>query len=165
MVGCMTSKEAMRIRTELSVNTQAQLTETSTEVDGLIKVIIAEKSEKAFSQLQAQYENTYRAINNAYKDDQALMFQNVARLSANYVKGLQKTQESLASEAERLSVISSKVLAGAKAVDAINKMANNEILLYDATMSQFMSTITSQSVQDIIKAAEDKYYPAALKEK
>jgi RNA polymerase-interacting CarD/CdnL/TRCF family regulator len=133
-------------------------------VDGLIKVIIQDEADKAFAQLQNQYENTYSSISYQYQATPELMSRNVALLSANYVKGLQKTEQNLESEATRLSVISSKVLAGAKAVDAINKMANDEIMLYDTTMAQFMSAITNQSVADIIKTAENKYYPQALKE-
>jgi hypothetical protein len=160
----LTSKEALRIRTQLATDTQTQLTETSTEIDTLIKFVIVDESEKAFSELQQRYDDTYTSINYQYKSNPELAERNIAILSANYAKGIQKTQENLMAEAVRLSMISSKVLAGAKAVDAINKMANDEIMLYDNTMSQFVSTITSQSILDIIKSYSDKHYSAKLKE-
>ncbi|MFW5794440.1 MAG: hypothetical protein ACOCV1_03045 [Bacillota bacterium] len=156
--GCQTfSVKAVRVRTELSIDTSQQLRETSEEIKQLVDVIMTKKAEDNFKELKSKYDSTLEKIKQTYENDSDKLVIKTSQLSAAYEKGLKQTKENLINETKRLYVIASKVKTGADAVLIINRMADEEVKINQRNFDEIKTIISSSAMEILIMRLEEKY--------
>jgi len=162
--GCTVNKKAITIRTHLAVETEYQLNRAAEEVDQLIKYTMAQQAEAAYAQLSQKYQTLINSIRLQYNDNPKLLIEESAKAGADYVRGQEKTKEFLKQETERLYVLVNKIKVGAKAVNEINEMANQEVLIQQDLLDQVINAGLEESLEALFTTIQEKYTPTELKD-
>lgn len=146
---CATPRGAAEIRGKLASDAATQLDQSAVEVEQLVAYLIGQEVDSAFSSLAAQYSATLDAAG----DDREAVVATVAA----YLDGQNKTRESAQREGERLLQIAAKIRAGARAVEAVNAMADNEIAARRQVFDEFVATGVPDIILRIIEEAQVKH--------
>jgi len=161
--GCLMSKKAVAVRTRLAMKTEQQLTTTAQEVEQLVKYTMAQQADQTFALHAQKYQTLKNSIRLQHGNDIGTLSDKSAKAGADYVRGEYKIKEELQEETERLYLMVYKIQSGAKAIDTVNKMANEEITIHDDILDQITESGLDVALQTLFTEIEKKYTPDDLK--
>jgi hypothetical protein len=124
LVGCAAPREAVRVRTELAVDTAADLRTAADGIDALVAEELRLRSDQVFAEIAANFET--RLDKALLEEDAATRRASVASLAAALVEARAAAHRDLVAWAEQRAAISDSVRVSADAVMAINRMADHE---------------------------------------
>jgi len=157
------SKKAIAVRTRLAMETEQQLTTTAQEVEQLVKYTMAQQATQAFALHAQKYQTLKNSIRLQHGNDIGTLSDKLAKAGADYVRGEYKIKEGLQEETKRLYLMVYKIQSGAKAVDTVNKMANEEITIHNDILDQIIESGLDVALQTLFTEIEKKYTPDDLK--
>lgn len=143
--GCATSPEARQIRSDLVADGYTDLKSAAVETEALIVERVQKELDTALAELWADYQNRLALA----ADTTA-----AARITADYMIGVDKTKKNADAEIARLMVLPSKIRGGAEALKAANRMADAEVDAPASALREFRDSELPALIRQAIAMAE-----------